>query len=121
MKKYVILIGIAILGIVACTDRDDDIDTVNIRIKNSTSSFFSEVSVVGLDTVYTNIAAGAYSPYIMHGEAFQEMSLTVVSDSTTIRYTPSEMPTDSLPIGFYTYDLSFDDDKQLNFRFQVDY
>lgn len=71
MKKYFILMILAVAAVVACTDRDDNVATVNIRIQNSTASFFQEVRITGKDTIYENIAAGEYSEYLEFQEAFQ--------------------------------------------------
>ena len=120
MKRYFILIILAVITTVACTDRDDDITTVNIRIQNSTKILFQEVRVAGADTVYENIAVGDFSNYLEYGEAFEEMSLTIMADSTSFSYTPETAFTDSLPIGFYTYELSLDEANQLNLKFKID-
>lgn len=120
MKRYVILIILAVITIVACTDRDDEITMVNIRIQNSTASVFQEVRLVDKDTAYMDIAAGDFSDYLEFGEAFEEMSLTVTADSTSYSYTPETVFTDSLPIGFYTYELFLDESNQLDLKFKID-
>lgn len=120
MKKYFILMFLAVGVLVACTDRDDDVTVVNIRIKNSTESIFQEVRIAGKETIYKNIAAGEYSEYLEYEEAFQEMALTVVADSTSFNYTPSSIDSEPLPIGFYTYELSLEDTGRLELTFKLD-
>ncbi len=120
MRKYFILIVVAAGVLAACTDRDDDVATVNIRIQNSSRSFFQEVRISGKDTVYENIAVGEYSEYLEYVTAFQEMSLTVVADSTDLNYSPASVFTDSLPVGFYTYELLLDETNQLELNFKID-
>lgn len=120
MKRFFILIILALVTTVACTDRDDDVTSVNIRIQNSTSSVFQEVRVVGKDTVYENIAAGDFSNYLEYGEAFEEMSLTVVADSTSFNYMPEQDFTAPLPIGFYTFELLLNEANQLELNFKID-
>jgi hypothetical protein len=120
MKRYFVLIIVAIITTVACTDRDDDVTTVNIRIQNSTNILFQEVRVAGADTIYEDVAAGDFSNYLEYGEAFEEMSLTVMADSASFSYTPETTFTDSLPIGFYTYELSLDEANQLDLKFKID-
>lgn len=120
MRKYFVLIVLAVGVLVACTDRDDDLTTVNIRIQNSTKSFFQEVRISDKDTIYENIASGEYSEYLEYTTAFQEMSLTVVADSINYNYSPESVFTDSLPIGFYTYQLSLDETNQLELNFKID-
>jgi hypothetical protein len=120
MRKYYILVVAAIVVLAACTDRDDDVTTVNIRIQNSTKSFFQEVRISGKDTIYENIAAGEYSEYLEYATGFKDMPLTVVADSTNFTYSPNSVFTDSLPIGFYTYQLSLDETNQLELNFKID-
>lgn len=120
MKRFFVLIILAVVATVACTDRDDDVSTVNIRIQNSSASVFQEVRVVGKDTVYENITAGSYSEYLEYDEAFQAMALTVVADSANYNYIPEMEFTDPLPIGFYTYELFFDESNQLDLKFKID-
>jgi hypothetical protein len=120
MKRFFVLIILGAVATVACTDRDDDVSTVNIRIQNSSASVFQEVRVVGKDTVYENITAGSYSAYLEYDEAFQAMALSVVADSVTFNYFPEIEFTDPLPIGFYTYELFLDESNQLNLNFKLD-
>ncbi len=120
MQRFLILAVMAASVLIACTDRDDDVTTVNIRIQNSTESTFTEVRVIGKDTVYENVAAGDYSNYLEYDEAFEEMSLSIVSDSTTFSYTPNDEFTEPLPIGFYTYELFLDETDQLDLNFKID-
>lgn len=120
MKRFFILIILAAITTIACTDRDDDISTVNIRIQNSTASFFQEVRVTGKDTVYENIAAGEFSDYLEYNQGFRDVALTVIADSSNFNYTPDTTVSDSLPIGFYTYKLSLDASNQLDLEFKVD-
>lgn len=121
MRKLVLLLIVVIGFAYACTDRDDDLNAVNIRIKNNTEALFNEVLVVENDTLYENIPAGEYSEYIEFQRAFQSTTLTIVTDSTTYNFVPSEVVTDSLPIGFYTYELGFDEEEQINLIFIIEY
>ena len=120
--KRILLLVIFLLGItISCTDRDDDVDRVNIRIKNNTDLFFNEVRVVQKDTVYENVGAGEFSDYFEYEQAFRITALSVTTDSTSLNFVPDETPTDSLPIGFYTYELGLDDEDALTFTFRIDY
>ncbi|MGB3150769.1 MAG: hypothetical protein WBB27_08895 [Maribacter sp.] len=121
MKKL-ILSAIILLGIaISCTDRDDDVATINIRIKNNTDFFFNEVRLTQRDTTYENVGVGEFSEYFEYEQAFQTAALTIVADSTTFNYVPAEIPTDSLPIGFYTYELGLDEEEMVTFTFRIDY
>jgi len=120
MKKVAILTVLFTLIILSCTDRDDNLNTVNIRIENNTALFFTEVRVAQRDTVYENIAAGEFSEYLEYDEAYQNAAITVLTDSTTLNYFPEETPIDSLPIGFYTYKLSLNTNEELELTFRID-
>jgi len=104
----------------ACTDRDDELTAVNIRIQNSSTIAFTEVRFVGKDTVYGNIAAGDYSEYLAYERVFQETDLTIKSDSTNFNFISTAQFEEPLPIGFYTYELSFDVSDQVKLNFKVD-
>ncbi|UWX54095.1 hypothetical protein NYZ99_13780 [Maribacter litopenaei] len=121
MKKVILVFAIFSTVLLSCTDRDDDVNMVNIRIKNDTEFNFNEVRVVEKDTVYENIASGGFSEYYEFESAPEEMGLTIISDSTTYNYTPRVLAIDSLPIGFYTYELGLDDENQIQFNFRIDY
>lgn len=119
--KRVLFLSILFLGLlISCTDRDDNVATVNIRIQNSTAQFFNEVRVAQRDTVYENIAAGDFSEYMEYEIAYQTAALTILTDSTSINYFPAEVPSDSLPIGFYTYEITLDEENQLGLTFRID-
>lgn len=105
---------------ISCTDRDDDVALVNLRIKNNTSLVFNQVQVIEKDTIYENIVDGGYSEYYEFEEASAEMNLTIETDSTTFNYQAQETILDSLPIGFYTYELSLNEENQINLKFIID-
>ena len=119
--KRVLLLSVLCLGILlSCTDRDDNVDMVNIRIKNNTEQFFTEVRIAQHDTVYENITAGDYSKYLEYETAFSASSLTILTDSMSLNYFPGEVSSDTLPIGFYTYELSLDADNKIELKFSID-
>ena len=121
MRRF-LLVCVVFLGVIlSCTDRDDNVDSVNIRIKNQTDFNFNEVQIVEKDTVYENISAGGLSEYYEFLSAAEEMGLTIVTDSTTFTYTPNPLAIDSLPIGFYTYELGVNEENQIEFNFRIDY
>tara|TARA_R110000764_G_scaffold171274_1_gene258082 strand:+ start:758 stop:1123 length:366 start_codon:yes stop_codon:yes gene_type:complete len=119
--KRVLLLSIFCIGLFfSCTDRDDNVSMVNIRIQNSTSLFFSEVRVAKNDTVYENIEAGKFSEYIEFEKAYPTAALTILTDSTSLNYFPTKVFTDSLPIGFYTYEITLDEENQVGLNFRID-
>lgn len=121
MKRFLHVFVIFSVVLLSCTDRDDDVDMVNIRIRNNTDFNFNEVRVNEKDTVYENIPAGEFSEYYEFESAPEEMGLTIISDSASFEYTPRVLAIDSLPIGFYTYELGLDEENQVEFNFRIDY
>jgi hypothetical protein len=119
--KRILLLSIFCIGLFfSCTDRDDNVNMVNIRIQNSTSLFFTEVRVTQNDTVYENIEGGKFSEYIEFEKAYPYTSLNILTDSTSFNYFPTEVSTDSLPIGFYTYEITLDEENQVGLNFRID-
>lgn len=119
--KRVLLLSFFCIGIfLSCTDRDDNVSMVNIRVQNSTSLFFTEVRIAKNDTVYQNIEAGKFSEYIEYEKAYTTTTLTILTDSTSYNYFPVVVSTDSLPIGFYTYEITLDEENQVGMNFRID-
>lgn len=119
--KRIFLLSVFMIGLLfSCTDRDDAVNMVNIRIQNSTKQFFSEVRVAQRDTVYVNIAANDFSEYMEYETAYQSAAINILTDSINLNYFPSEIPTDSLPIGFYTYEITVDDENNVGLIFRID-
>ena len=120
MKRVFFLIVLCTGMLLSCTDRDDNLDTVNIRIQNSTEKYFNEVRVAKRDTVYENIAAGDFSPYLEYETAYRTSSLTILTDSTSLNYFPTDISLDSLPIGFYTYEITLNGENKVELTFKID-
>lgn len=120
MKRVFLLSVICVVLLFSCTDRDDNVSLVNIRIQNSTELFFTEVRIAERDTVYENIEAGKFSEYMEFETAYPTASISILTDSTSINYFPTEVSADSLPIGFYTYEITLDADNQVGLTFKID-
>jgi len=120
MKRVVLLAVICVVVLFSCTDRDDEVNLVNIRVQNTTELFFSEVRIVENDTVYENIEAGGFSEYMEFERAYANTAISILTDSTSLNYVPVEMSTDTLPIGFYTYEISLDEENQVDLTFRID-
>ena len=120
MKTVYLLSVIIVVLLFSCTDRDDEVNLVNIRIHNNTELFFSEVRIADKDTVYENIAADEVSTYMEFETAFANPAIAILTDSTSLNYFPTDVLSDSLPIGFYTYEISLDEDNQVDLTFRID-
>ncbi|TKD59059.1 hypothetical protein [Flavobacterium sp. ASW18X] len=118
MRKLILsLVVVAVIA--ACNDRDDNLEGVNLRIQNSSSSNFTTVTVGDERLVFENVISGSYSDYQEVVRAYQQDTVHVVADSLDLRFVP-EIQTDSLPLGVYTYELSISEEGQLQFQFKID-
>ena len=118
-------IGIELLAFLvftfSCTDRDDDVDTINIRIKNDSSINFDEVQVSTNEELYTNVAPGEYSNYLVYEIAYQYDFVEIKSGEETYVFQPIDFVGEmELPIGFYTYKLSVNEEGEVGLEFIVD-
>jgi hypothetical protein len=105
-----------------CTDRDDDVDAVNIRIKNASNIIFDEVQVSDAEEVYENVSSGDYSGYFEFETAYQYAFVQIRSGEDTFTLQPIDFVGETpLPIGFYTYELNITEDGNVNLEFLIDY
>ncbi|WP_350287794.1 hypothetical protein [uncultured Croceitalea sp.] len=120
MKRVLLALFIITLGLVACTDRDDELTTANIRIKNNSAIAFNLVEVITDSLFYENIAADGFSEYIEYEEAFEAMPFTIEADSANYNFTPAQQGLEPLPVGLYTYEVTIDEAGEVVLSFKVD-
>ncbi|HDZ03705.1 hypothetical protein LCGC14_0346810 [marine sediment metagenome] len=120
MKRVFLLAVICVVTLLSCTDRDDEFNFVNIRIQNSTELLFTEVRIAQKDTVYENVEAGKFSEYLEFETASSNVAISIQTDSTSLNYIPTEVSYDSLPMGFYTYEISLDEENKVDVTFRID-
>lgn len=121
MKNLVILF--VVLGglVLACTDRDDEVDAVNIRIKNTSSFVFDSVIVGDAQEPHMNIAPDSYSEYFIYEEAYRYAYIEIISGEETFILQPIDFVGETpLPIGFYTYELDIVESGEVELTFVVD-
>jgi len=105
----------------ACTDRDDTIGGVNIRVKNDTNFTFLKVQVGSEDKIHENVASGSYSEYLEYETAYQYAYIKIDADSTSYVAQPIDfVGEDSLSFGFYTYELNVSEEGGVLLNFKVD-
>ena len=120
MKRILIFVLAAL--VLACSDRDDDLDTVNLRIKNASNLTFDEVQVGDAEDVYENVAPGEYSDYLEYETAFERAFVEIKSGDETFVFQPLDLIAETpLPLGFYTYELNVDEGGNVDLTFAVDY
>ncbi|MGJ8658926.1 hypothetical protein [Cellulophaga fucicola] len=91
----------------SCDDRDDNLEAVNIRIKNTSSVTYTTVQVGDAETVHTNIAPDAFSEYLEYETAYGYAYISIEADGQTYTLQPIDYVGETpLPLGFYTYELN---------------
>jgi len=114
-----ILVLFGLIAILSCDDRDDNLTGPNIRIQNLSDQNFSRVEV-RVDTLfYENVTSNGFSDYLEFDVAYQQDTLRIEADSTMFNFVPDSI-TDPLPIGLYTYQLSIDEEGELELTFKID-
>lgn len=112
MKKVILLLIIlSSLSNFSCTDRDDQLAEVNIRIKNASSYVFDEVQVGDAETLLKNIAPNEFSEYLEFETAYRYAFIEIKSGDETFTLPVIDFVGETpLTFGFYTYILHVDDE-----------
>lgn len=121
MKPYLLLLFTVGLLSTSCTDRDDEVDAVNIRLKNLSGFTFDEVQVSSQDSIYTNIPPDTYSNYLEYETAYSYASVSIQAGEETFVLQPIDYVGEpELPIGFYTYELNVNEEGVVSLNFVAD-
>lgn len=119
MKKVCFAFLAAALIMWSCEDRDDNLTTANIRIRNSSNIDFTSVTVRVDSLLFEDIPAKGVSDYLEFEVAFEQDALQIVSDSMQYTFEPTELSA-PLPLGLYTYDLDISESGEVIFTFRID-
>lgn len=121
MKRFLLLMVLLTTGFFSCTDRDDDLEAVNIRIKNSSTLPFDSVQVGEAAEPYTNLAPDEYSDYQEFETAYTYAFVQINSGEETYTLQPIDFVGETpLPLGFYTYELDVTEAGEVVLTFVVD-
>ncbi len=121
MKKLTILFLAIGFVFISCTDRDDEVSVVNLRIKNVSEVFFEEVQVGEATEKHMNIAPDEFSEYFEYTTAYTYGYIEIKSGEEIFVLQPidyfGETP---LPPGFYTYELDINPEGEVILEFRID-
>ncbi|EWH12826.1 hypothetical protein KLA_12619 [Cellulophaga geojensis KL-A] len=109
MKNKILLpLILLVLTIFSCDDRDDNLEAVNIRIKNVSAVAYDVVQINGdTENVHTDVASGALSDYFEYETAYAYASIVIETEEQTYTLQPIDYVGETpLPLGFYTYELN---------------
>jgi len=121
MKKYIFPLLALLIFFVGCTDRDDNISAVNLRIKNNNSFTYDRVQVGADDKFHENVAAGSYSDYLEYVKAYRYAYIKIDTLGNSHVLQPIDfVGEDSLSPGFYTYELEIDAEGNVDLDFKRD-
>lgn len=119
-RLFLILFG-AVSIVLGCTDRDDDINEVNIRVQNVSSLAFDEVQVGDAEKVHMNLAPDDHSEYLVYETAYQFAFIEIKSGAETYTLQPIDFVGETaLPIGLYTYELNISAEGDVELIFRID-
>jgi hypothetical protein len=105
----------------ACSDRDDDLVSINIRVKNSSTLIFDEVIIGSEEHIYEALEPDTYSEYQEYETAYAYAYIQITSGEEVFVLQPIDFVGEEvLPIGLYTYDLNVDEEGQVSLKFVID-
>jgi len=109
MKKYFAALLTILIFSFGCTDRDDNVTAVNLRVKNNNSFAYDRVQVGAADKIHENLAADSYSEYLEYELAYRYAYIKIDTLDFSHELRPIDfVGEDSLGPGFYTYELEID-------------
>lgn len=102
MKSIASLVIFCTIVLFSCTDRDDNLEGVQIRVQNTTGTAFSEIVIDSL--VFADVQPGDLLFYQMYNGLTLPRTISLVSDSlsTTVSI-DSIFEIDSTQLNLFTY------------------
>ena len=121
MKHTIALVFTVLLFVIGCTDRDDKLTAINIRVKNASSISFDKIQVGGDEFVHTDISSGSFSDYLEYETAYRYAYIAIHSGTESYVLQPIDFVGETpLGIGFYTYVLDVSEDGEVSLNFVQD-
>ena len=120
MKRWLIVI-LMIAVSVSCTDRDDDVEEINIRVRNISELAFDRVQVGDADKIHENVSPDSFTDYLQYEEAYRTSYIEIQSGTETFVLQPIDFVDETpLPKGLYTYELNITVEGEVTLNFRVD-
>ena len=120
MKRFALFFLIATVFI-GCSDRDDDLEGVNIRIKNESNVTFDTVQVGSDEMIHESIDPDEYSDYLEYETAYSYSYINIMVGGENYVLQPMDFVGETpLEFGFYTYALSISEEGNVILDFVVD-
>ncbi|MGI9545773.1 MAG: hypothetical protein ACR2MM_00945 [Flavobacteriaceae bacterium] len=120
MRKYLAIV-LLLVCTWSCTDRDDEIIAINIRVRNISSLNFDMVQVGESDKIHENVSPDSFSDYLEYEVAYRYAFIQIQSGEETFVLQPIDFVGETaLPIGLYTYELDITEEGEVLLNFLVD-
>ena len=120
MKNFLLLV-FTLICLVSCDDRDDNVDAINIRIRNISDLNFDRVQVGEEDKIHEDIGPDTFSDYLQYEIAYRYAFIEIQSGAETYVLQPIDfVGEEALPIGLYTYELDVNEEGEVLLEFKVD-
>ncbi len=121
MKRFLILAISVFIFNISCNDQNDELNGVQIRVKNSSSITYDTIQVGSEEMIHTNIAPGNYSEYLIYESAYRYAYINISSADESYILQPIDFVGETpLPIGFYTYEIGLDAEGNVTLKFIID-
>ena len=120
MKRWLIAVMMITVAL-SCTDRDDDVEEINIRVRNISDIVFDMVQVGEADKIHENVGPDSFTEYLQYEEAYRYAYIEIQSGAETFVLQPIDFVGETpLPKGLYTYELNIDSEGEVILNFKVD-
>ncbi len=120
MRKILVLL-LAVTLTISCSDRDDDVEEVNIRVRNVSDLNFDRVQVGEAEMVHENVEPDSFTDYLQYETAYRYAFIEIQSGAETFVLQPIDFVGETpLPIGLYTYELDVTEEGEVLLNFRVD-
>jgi len=121
MKQFLILIMSVFLINTGCTDKDDELNGIQIRVKNVSSLNYDTIQVGGDEMTHDNVAPDTYSDYLIYESAYRYAYIAIKSGEENFVLQPIDFIGETeLPLGFYTYEIGLDAEGNVTLKFVID-
>ncbi len=121
MKKYCYGLLFVLIFSFGCTDRDDNISAVNIRVKNNNEFAYDKVQVGAEDKFHENVSAGSFTDYLEYETAYTYAYIKIDTTGNSHVLQPIDFVGETpLGPGFYTYELQIDLEGNVGLNFRRD-
>jgi hypothetical protein len=121
MKRILLVCTLLVMIVTSCSDRDDDLTAVHIRIKNNSTLEFDEVLVADEEHLYVSVSPDSFSDYQAFEEAYRFAYIRITAGEEVFELQPVDFVGETLlPIGLYTYALAIDEAGQVSLEFVID-